>query len=78
MLKYVHLSAGFVASQTVQVAASLCLQPVLSHQPMDMCERVDFVLLILADALLVADDLFNGASSVCVYLLTVLPHFLCG
>jgi len=63
-----------VAIQTVQVAANLCLQPVLSHQPMDMCECVYFVLLILADALLVADDLSNGASSIGVYLLTVSPH----
>ncbi len=41
---------------------------------MDMCECVYFVLLILADALLVADDLSNGASSIGVYLLTVSPH----
>ena len=45
---------------------------------MDMCERFVFFLLILADALLVADYLFNGPSSVGVYMLTVLPHFLCG
>ncbi len=63
-----------MAIQTVQVAANLCLQPVLSHQPMDMCECVYFVLLILADALLVADDLSNGTSSIGVYLLTVSPH----